>query len=708
MCSLLFSDFNGDARGQFVGTVYHYVGMPAALSLFTIIGVVGLILASRALRSFGHVWQQHITGLLVCAMGAVEIFILVEFHSILPPAFDGGHTYSQALDLLRADRGGGTLPYFQIYPNNTAVTVVRYWIYRFLCGENAHLFIDADHLVCALALNIGIYFTWKLVVSLFNLRIANMTLILILMCLPLFFYTTYFYTDSLTMMVPPVLTYLTYRAWKTGQFRFLAGCALLLAASYPIRENIILLLPALFIFWLMHRKFKRVLCWMAVLAVFFIGVGAAVNNYEAHLGFKANSALKMPASNWILMGLSEDGRYNTKDFLLAKQQTNPLRKQAVDWAAIKQRLAQKGIGGLAETWIIKAARTFADGSFGYYWYTQHSQTFSQTYSYLFGNRRQIVLNLLQCVRAIEMVLSAFAALRLLRRKNMGFNFLIQLCLFGSFMFYVFIWEAEPRYALLFQLLQIITCTYGLQELSTRLIGMRQIMHKSRKACGLALVVPIILLAATLGVAVACHRDYVQTKWPQARYLVNQTTSNNGEVAAVTNINIVHQTFVTQSPFTTVRFRVQRCEGLGRYRATVTAANGQVVSDKHDLTSRGLKAGHDLQLNVSKLPRDHQWHHYTLTIAQSSGERGARLSLSMNGKGWYEQTDQYTNGSLYFNQQMQKGQDLRFQVYTTDNTTYLSAPIYWGLFAVPIFISIACFFALVRLFYLPVYKRELLW
>lgn len=705
--SFIFPDFDWARTGLFVGRFFHYLDVPATMLLFAVILLLFYILLMRFFSRMNQTQLRVVTAILWTTVLLFEVLIIFSFHGILPPEFDGGHTYIQAINLLDHKNMSESLPYFQIYPNNIAITVIRYWVYRLLCFGHPTNFILADQITCAIGLNIGIYFTWKFIALAFNLKMANLLLILILTCFPLFLYIIYFYTDSVALMFPSMLLYLTYKFSKTDQFRYIVIIAILLAVSVQIRENMILILPALIIYILLIKNIKKTIICTAIIAVFIAGFGFAAQSYEKHLGFTKNPALQMPATSWLLMGLSYSGRYNMPDYKLTLSQPTQHQKQSADIEAIKNRIKNKEWSGLSLTWAIKAARTFGDGSQAYYWYSSNNTDYSTSYNYLFGNRKQLIVFLVQIIHIADLMLLALSAIGLLHRRKIDGNLFIQLCLFGSILFYVFVWEAEPRYSLLFTLLELSGAVYGLEEL--RFLSTVFVRKAKQKQVYLAAAVLTLtgLFVLTAAVAAKNYETYTLVKSPQKIYSVNQPNSKGLMDAPVNATHQVEQTFRAAGSFTHVRFEIKGKRGKALYRLSIIAKgqNHQVLGQK-TVTSAKMKSRGYETIVINHEPDHRGLQDYILTIKQISVSPRSELLLGMNGKGMYEQRDMYLGGALYINHVMQNAKDLQFQVYTIKESPYLNDAIYGILFLIPIIILTIGFFGLLRMAWLPSGKRKL--
>lgn len=707
IASLLFPDYDWPVRGFFVGNRFHYFDVPAALLLLAVIAVLFFILLMYLFSRMGRRQLRLTAGVLWAMILTAETLIIFFFHGIQPPDFDGGHTFFQAINLLEHKYQADNLQYFQIYPNNVAITVLRYWIYRAFCFGNPAFFIPADQIACAVSLNIGIYFSWKFILSTLNQKTANLFLIMVLTCFPLFFYIVYFYTDSMTLMFPPLLLYLTHRYARTDKIRYIILFSLFLAISFQIRENMILMLPALILYIFLIKNFKKTLICLMISAVLIAGVGFAAQKYENHLGFTKNQALEMPTISWLLMGLSGNGRYNNKDYMLAMRQPTQKQKKDVNLQAIKQRIADRGAIGLSITWAVKAARTFGDGSLAYFWQTNTTTDYSVPYNYIFGHQKQLVIFIIQVFHIALLILLAFSVVRSSRKRKIDENLLIQICLFGSILFYVFVWEAEPRYALLFTLLELVGATYGLIELHDLSAAFMEKVKERRSYFVSALLILLCLSVLTVCVAVENDVPYSQTARWQELFSVDQHVSKGNKFAVVNATHQIEQTFRTAEPFNRVSIGVIGHRGRAVYQITILEKGrkqryGQIILSSSRIKKRGLET-----IKIKNNPDQPGVHDYTLSIRRLSGSRGSQLFLGMYGKGLYEQRDIYPEGALYVNGRNMQGIDLQFQVYRLIKRTYMSSVLYGVLFILPLATLMISIYGMIRIFWKPYRRTKLI-
>ncbi|WKB35002.1 hypothetical protein QS257_14730 [Terrilactibacillus sp. S3-3] len=190
----------------------------------------------RFLSLLTSFWLRNITAFMVIIIVLLEIAIIVLFHTIMPPVEDGGHTYIEALYLLKHHHSSDNI-YFQVYPNNIPITILRYWLYRFFSLVSVSNYMFIDKTTCAAVLSVCIFFSWKLVIKLFDLRMGIIFLLMTATCFPYFFYIIYFYTDTIALMFPVICLYFWYLYQQSKKIRYL------LLLSVPFWELVVKSVP---------------------------------------------------------------------------------------------------------------------------------------------------------------------------------------------------------------------------------------------------------------------------------------------------------------------------------------------------------------------------------------------------------------------------------------------------------------------------------
>ncbi|MCI1857955.1 MAG: glycosyltransferase family 39 protein [Sporolactobacillus sp.] len=658
-----------------------YHDLPIAvfsLALFSLIVLLFFRTFDRWLRAKSNRLSDSFSYGFFAVMAIGEMVLITAFHAVRPPVVDGGHTYMEALYLLAHGHASGN-SYFKVYPNNIPITLLRYFLYRL--GAMIHFtnHMAIDRIFCAAMLDMSIVLSWQLIRRLCGKRTACFFLLLAMTCLPLFFYILYFYTDTVAIAFPVLLLYLWYLYSRSKQIFWLIALGVALGIGDQLRPNLFLFFPALAVYMPFVLKWRKVVINLVLIGMLLCSVGTLMQIVENHYGYSQDSSLAMPTAHWIVLGLSKNGGYDVKDYYYTRQQPNQVEKKQADLHRIKQRISNEGLDGLLRLWLIKTARVWGTGAHGYYWYTHLCDQRTKSYEYIFGHDNQIILFVIQVFYVVQIMLLVLSAVRTLRRRSADLSLLIQISLFGNFLFYVFIWEAEPRYSLLFTPYMLLGAVFGFKQFVhfSERIDKRQ-GHIYRKN---ELVFTGILIVVTTLYGVA--GKYPLTKWsvPHNTYLAEQRYMVGKKAVIVDQHHTARQTFRVTQPYNRVAVWIKTIDGRGSYAMSIrdrqTGRPVRVALFSLPSASAPKKLvlkGNDTPVGRTAIQE--------LTIQKISGSRTSRLLLGQSGKG-FDQRDLYRGGYLSVNGSRKEKRDLQFAVYERERRPYLGNVTYWALVFVPI-------------------------
>lgn len=661
----------------------------AVLLLLTVIVVLFFLSVFRILSRWTDRALNRMTVILFLIMAVAEVGMIIAFNTILPPVIDGGHTYAEALYLLNYGHASGN-DYFGIYPNNIPVTLLRYGLYRLADFIHISNYLLVDRLFCAIILDVGIYVSWKLVRRFFDARTGCLYLLMAGTCFPLFFYIFYFYTDTVAIAFPALLLYLWYMYGRSQKIRYIVLLGLTLAVGVQMRQNLILFLPALVIYMFFSVRWRKTLLHLTLIAAVMFSVGFASQGIERGMGYKTDPALAMPSIHWMMLGLSPDGGYSKADYRLTRQGADQSAKKSIDRREIYQRMHRNGISGLMRIWTVKTARTWAAGAHGYDWYMRLSTHPTRSYQYLFNRQNQLTVFVIQIFYLANLFLIVMSSFRYFHTRKVDLNLLIQICLFGNFLFYTFVWEAEPRYSLLFTPFMLIGAVFGLHELTClterrEAVRLRYGADMDRARLVLFSSLMLLVIAGALSGA----RVFTETKIPQRAYVVDQSCAAGGRGAQVDAHHNISQTFRDAAPYDHIAFHVLGSRGYGIYEMTVAdRRTGKQIASRM-FSNRLLEPRQELIFSTNQQPPGPR-KESVVHIRQLGGSSDAKVVFALNGRG-YEQRDIYPGGHYMQNGRVFERQDLQFSAYLLQYRPYLSRLTYWLLILLPILmlVTYAC-------------------
>lgn len=195
-----------------------------------------------------------------------------------------------------------------------------------------------------------------------------MALVFFALCLPFWFMSAAFYTDSLSLLFP-VLFYDFYLLFKEqtsrkGQLLTAFGMAAALTIGMLIKFTVLIVLAAVVIDALLCLNWKRV-CLLVVCCGLLATVSFGTMNaymYSVHLDRAECEELHTPYLHWVMMGLQNSGQYNAEDYEYTRSYPPEERNQAC-LARIQERIQTLGTLGLARLFLDKAAICFGDGTY---------------------------------------------------------------------------------------------------------------------------------------------------------------------------------------------------------------------------------------------------------------------------------------------------------------------------------------------------------
>ncbi|GER65911.1 hypothetical protein BpJC7_10640 [Weizmannia acidilactici] len=671
------------------------IGQASALLLFAAVAVLFYLGLYRIFSRLAEKWLKRIAAILFAAILVLEAAIIILFRGMQPPEVDGGHIYLEALYMLKHGTLAGNQYYLQLYPNNLPITVARYLLYRYVAFGNPAWFLIVDKLAAAVFLDIGIFFLWLLMVKVSNHKMGNILLVMTITWLPLFLYIPYFYTESLALAFPSMVVYLWYRYSRTWRPVYLLLLGLALAIGCQLRENMVLFIPALLIYMFYVLRPKKVLLCCAAILLTFLPATFAAKAYYGQLGYREDLSIKAPMTHWVVLGLSHEGKYNVPDTKLSESLHTQQTKKQADMALIQKRIEDRGPAGLIKLWAVKAARTFSQGDQAYANYNNHPDHYSAAYRYIYGSQKQMMYFIIQFFHAAALFLLTISGLRFFREKRYDIHLLMQICLFGSYLFFAILWEAEPRYSLLFTPYMIFGSVYGLQELHHFLEAKKLLPepHRWKLQTAGQLAVAFCLLMMLLACAGLNAKTLTETKGKYQDYVVNQLVQKGKHFALVDAHHNAAQTFTADKPFDRITFTPVHFHGKAKYRISLSQGAGsqqKLVFERTFTNHKKPVNGHDAFLLKKELPGGNR--QYTMEIRQLSGNPHARLSIYVNGAGGsFELMDVYKDGQFYQNGKPVPKTDLTFSVSKEIIGPYISRRVYDLLFAsAALMLAVYCF------------------
>ena len=359
--------------------------------------------------------------------------------------------------------------YFSSVDSNVLCMFVLYWMYR-----PVYLLTGATGPAWAMVLNVLCLFLAAVCVCgaaglLWGRRGKAAALVLCLAFLPYYIFTAFVYTDTMAapLVAGSLWAFLALEArWgRLSQKARLLGCAglgILVGAAFLMKGNALLLYPAFAVylalrpgFWAGLRRIWR--SAVATLLLFCLGSAAVIfgfNFYKWNCGlldFSLYDSMHTPTTHWIMMGLENDGAFNSESFTYTGRYPTIEEKKAAIRARIRTNLEHLFSSPQSLAWLFftKAETDWSDGL-----YTAPQmvnlapvhRTWLHEWFSVDGTHADLTADFGQAVYWLLWAPGFAAAARGILNRRTGDHglFFCAICLLGNLAFLT-LWEANARY-----------------------------------------------------------------------------------------------------------------------------------------------------------------------------------------------------------------------------------------------------------------------
>ena len=355
---------------------------------------------------------------------------------------DGAEIENEAHFMLNYGKFSGER-YFLVYPNNINPTIILYWIYR--VANLLHLSeVFMLHLFCFITTTVTIFLIFKTAGKLLSKQKQTIILLLTLVYIPFQMYSLFYYSDNLMIIFVALIMYVLIPSDGSFIFRnkHLIAAAVLVAFSWNLRSNIIIILPALIVYLLFFKWYKKIAILLISFIVAFFAFSKGFDMLWAHYGFVMNDGYKFPMLHWVMMGMSiQGGSYNWQDFQFTYLSQD---KVADDLSLFLNRLTHRPIFLNLVVFVLKIRGNWSDGTINY---TNGTRALREGDSFLwqlfYGSNNSLPIYLSQMIYVV-IIFGMVYYIYKRRKEYITSCFLFQIIIFGVFMFHL-IWEAKPRY-----------------------------------------------------------------------------------------------------------------------------------------------------------------------------------------------------------------------------------------------------------------------
>lgn len=364
--------------------------------------------------------------------------------------------------------------YFSMFPFNLGIVVFLAVFFKL-----SSVFGAADYYFIATIVNIlimdgAILLVYLICKKQFDIRIAFFALILCALCSVFYTYPSFFYTDSLSMLFPPLVYYLyliARKKEKRSQYCYYAIIGILCAIGFLIKSTVVIMGIAIMIDLLLTTKyygktFLRMVSTVAGFAIIVLSFNLYI--YSFLLDRDHVDKLAIPYTHFIMMGMKGNGGYNPEDYEYTKSQPNLQAKDRACKKEIADRFNALKLNGIFKLYTNKAASTFGNGTYdicGYHHVESENEGIIRELVASNGKYNDGFTIYSQAVHvSIFILITLMAFLSLFKKKR--FHMSLLLSVFGVFVFFL-LWETKARIIVNYIPIFIVSAVYGMVLLSER-------------------------------------------------------------------------------------------------------------------------------------------------------------------------------------------------------------------------------------------------
>lgn len=452
--------------------------------LFIIVLVLGcLCLVKNFAEKYHYFFEKYLKMLLFFYLLFTFILQIILGNQVrYTPMWDLGSVYDGAISWIEQGNIDNYADYFYYFPNNLGLMLLfkgYFTVINVISGAVTDYFIAALILgsVTVTVFRFSVVWISK---KLFGDEYAVTAMVLLLLCIPLYFASAVFYTDIMSL-ASPALFYLLYLYSKnTDSFgkKALWYFLMALVAAYgmEIKFTVAIIVIAIGIEILLTYGLKQFLLMAGINFIVIASVFSASDHiiYSNLLTREQAEVQNTPYLHWIMMGAQGNGSYNPADYEFTRSFTDTKERQKALKAEVINRYKELGIGGIFELWKKKTINCFWDGTYALSDFLDDEPVKESIWhkwilysSEKYNNYQTLCLGVFMTV----MLLMFLGVVSNLRGKYIltAEMSALWLAFFGIWLF-LMLWETSARYFTNYLSIMLLTALYGFSNLERYLKG----------------------------------------------------------------------------------------------------------------------------------------------------------------------------------------------------------------------------------------------
>ncbi len=611
--------------------------------------------------------------------------------------FDSGRLYDEAVHMLESHTVDGSAMdgYLAIYPNNIPATILFYWILSagaaFGLGEPQ--FMTLLQVGNALCMDGAVLLTYFILRGFVDRKCARMFFLLCLINPMTYIWGGFVYTTTYCMpfLMGALLLFLSLLRENRGIFRIWKGILLggILAVGLRLRATLIITLLACGIYLFFERlsvfsfrteregktwklkKYGSFLAFLFSLCMFFSALRAIENSY---VKFDTTDTA-FPVESWLAMGLEGNGGFNGRDYYDTRNASTAQEKKKINRQKLCERLERLGVDGWLALAGEKMTFLWEDGTDTYRANLDQYVTHNGFHTYLMEDNADFLALLMQIMRAFCFLFAAIGAfVWLFRNKKRERTelltpvHLLQLNFIGGIFFHI-LWEDGELYSLSFTFLLFALAAWGITECEK---GIEEVRERKPALGYLSMGGTLILALFSVGIFVGMGShaiDFTETPIWRESFVIKQVTYSSVVQEALTEGNVLTQTFTTNQPFNMLAVRTSGAvavEADSEYHVTLVDKTGRMLLELFFPGNTAYPMDY-VYFPLDGVEEPIIFNDYILTITCIRGTPEGSIGFLRYDTGNH---DAYLGGELYENGVPEEKADLDFNVFYKYESPYM--------------------------------------
>lgn len=586
--------------------------------------------------------------------------------------------------------------YFAKYSNNHFVVLFLSQFFRLVKFLGGNDFRFWARMLNVVFIDLSLLFTYLFAKKLGSQKHADTVLALLFVCPTTYVWLFWTYTNTLslpfTMGLLLLFLYTKDKQDKLSNLFLGAPMGILAAIGFHIRPTVIITVIALCVSRLFFPKHtntfygKRALAWCTTFGLcFLLSCYMLTSITTKHLQDPARTG-EFPITHWLMLGLSDDGRYNFDDVDYTMLYETKEEKEAANIEEIKKRLSSRSPKELFLLGCKKLYNVFGDGADQYTQQDTYQEHQTKWFEILYGSKNSLPRLYCKMFRLMEIFLLLMCIVHIIRTKDTS-HYVLLVNYLGAMLFFL-LWEANKKYNISFEWILLLLSANGIHAISS---GMAHVANSQpRIRHSLANHVTVNIITATLLLLsitfLYSEKGYTTEQFPTIKKAVVIRTGKYNDISQLdATYKSFEQTFETGFSFDHLLIRADTDSSTKHGIYSV-----RLYDENKDLLYRTTVTATDARIGQKGLyidfPMVHSWdgkqHHYTLQIERNSTTTNFLHFKVMS----YQAIDRYESGNLFLHNKSQSNLDLAFTAYTSNNTSEISHDFYRRLklfFCIPI-------------------------